>query len=86
MSHTCGPNTVVQPFRLGDGVDRRHQAAALPVAEQGHGVPVPAEVGDVELKRKLMSLSHCQELGQLTDLAFDWLFTLVQPIRSQLGC
>ena len=34
------------------------------------------------LKRKLLSLSHCQELGQLTDLASDWFFTLVQPIRS----
>ena len=36
--------------------------------------------------RKLMSLSHCQELGQLADLASDWLFPLVQePIRSQLA-
>ena len=29
-----------------------------------------------------MSCSHGQELGQFTDLASDWLFTLVQPIRS----
>ena len=35
---------------------------------------------------KLMICSHCQELGQLADLASDWLFTLVQPIRSQLAC
>ena len=44
---------------------------------------------------KLMSRSHGQELGQLADLASDWLgqladmasdwlFTLLQPIRSQL--
>ena len=26
-----------------------------------------------------------KELGQLADLASDWLFTLVQPIRSQLA-
>ena len=35
---------------------------------------------------KLMSSSHCQELGQLADLASDWLFTLMQLIRSQLAC
>ena len=39
---------------------------------------------DHVLKRKLLSCSHGQELGQLADLASDWLFTLVQPIRSQL--
>ena len=38
------------------------------------------------LKRKFMSCSHCQELGQLADLASDKLFTLVQPIMSQLAC
>ena len=38
-----------------------------------------------QLKRKLMSLSHGQEWGQLAELASDWLFTLVQPIRSQLA-
>ena len=37
------------------------------------------------LKQKFMSWSHCQELGQLADLASDWLFTLIQPIRSQLN-
>ena len=31
-----------------------------------------------------MSYSHYQELGQLADLASDLLFTIVQPIRSQL--
>ena len=36
--------------------------------------------------QKLMSCSHCQELGQLADLVSDWLFTLVQPIRGQLDC
>ena len=40
----------------------------------------------LDLKRKFMSCGHCQELGQLADLASDWLlFTLVQPIRSQLS-
>ena len=34
----------------------------------------------VDLERKLMSCRHGQELGQLADLASDWLFTLVQPI------
>ena len=39
------------------------------------------------LARKLTSLSHCQELGQLTELASDWLIsTLEQLIRSQLAC
>ena len=35
---------------------------------------------------KFMSCCHFQMLGQLADLASDWLFTLVQPIRSQLAC
>ena len=43
----------------------------------------PVELG---LKRKLMSLSHGQELCQLAVLASDWLFTLVQPIRSRFVC
>ena len=34
------------------------------------------------LQWKLMSCSHGQKLGQLTDLSSDWLF--MQPIRSQL--
>ena len=38
------------------------------------------------LEWKLLSCSHCQELGQLADLAPDWLFMLVQPIRSQFAC
>ena len=50
-------------------------------------VVVVVGVVEVEvLKRKLMSLSHGQELGQLADLPSDCLFTLVQPIRSQLSC
>ena len=36
------------------------------------------------LKRKLTNGSHCQELGQLADLAYDRLFILVYPIRSLL--
>ena len=43
------------------------------------------ELGAV-LVRKFMRCSHCQKLGQLVDLASDWLFTLVQQIRSQLAC
>ena len=31
----------------------------------------------VTLERKLLSCSHCQEFGQLADLASDWLFKLV---------
>ena len=34
-------------------------------------------VPEDDLKRKLMSCSHCQKLGQLADLASDWLLTLV---------
>ena len=40
--------------------------------------------GNLQLKRKLMSLSHCQELGQLAYWASDWLFTLVQPAEASL--
>ena len=36
----------------------------------------------VDLKRKIMSWSQGQELGQLADLASDWLFTLVQCSQS----
>ena len=46
------------------------------------GVEVDGD-GDEDLKQKFMSCRHCQELDQLADLASDWLFTLVQPIRSQ---
>ena len=35
---------------------------------------------------EIYELQSCQELGQLADLASDWLCTLVQPIRSQLAC
>ena len=43
-----------------------------------------AEVAHFLLGRKLVS--HGQKIGQLADPASDWLFTLVQPIRSQLAC
>ena len=36
------------------------------------------------LEWKVLSGSHCQELGQLADLASNFLFTPVQPIRNQL--
>ena len=51
--------------------------------EAGNGQPFSH---DLELGWKLMSCSQCQELGQLADLASDWLFTLLQPIRSQFAC
>ena len=35
---------------------------------------------------KFMSWSLCQELCQLAVRVSDWLFTLVQPIRSRLAC
>ena len=38
------------------------------------------------LSRKFLSCSHCQEYGQLADLASDWMFTNVQPFRRQLAC
>ena len=34
------------------------------------------------LGRKLLTCSHSQELSQCADLASDWLFILLQPIRS----
>ena len=40
------------------------------------------ETGVVEI----YELLSCQELCHLADLTSDWLFTLVQPIRSQLVC
>ena len=55
---------------------------------RNHAV-VSAPVGDkvvnglLLLGWKLLSCCQSQELGQLADPAFDWLFTLVQPIRSQ---
>ena len=42
--------------------------------------------GAIVLKWKLMSCSHGQEFGQFAVLASNWLFTLVQPIRSHLAC
>ena len=38
----------------------------------------------VYLGWKVLSYSHGQELVQLADLVSDWLFTLLQPIRSLL--
>ena len=35
---------------------------------------------------EIYELSSCQEFRQLADLASDWFFILVQPIRSQLAC
>ena len=54
---------------------------ALPSLQDGHEL-----LSLRPLKRKLLSLSHGLELGQLADLAVDWLFILVYPIRSQLIC
>ena len=48
------------------------------------GETLLARVGH-DLRRKFMSCGHCQELGQLAVLASDWLFTLLQPIRSQVS-
>ena len=50
------------------------------------GVVAHIAVKRFTLERKFMSCGHCQEMGQLANLASDWLFTLVQPIRSQLDC
>ena len=50
-----------------------HRLARLP-ANNSRRCGDPAGSG---LKRKLMSCSHGKELGQLGDLASDWLFTLV---------
>ena len=59
-----------QTDRLRVSGDPAHQAYALLAPRGG----------------KFMSCSHCQEFRQLVDLASDWLFTLLQPIRSQLAC
>ena len=34
-------------------------------------------IHEIRVKRKLMGCSHCQESGQLADLASDGMFTLV---------
>ena len=49
-------------------------------------VVVHGNVVAQRLEWKLMSCSHSQKLGQLADLGSDWLFTLMQPIRSQHAC
>ena len=71
-----------QLLQGGEGAGLREAEPLLPA----HHLPEDAQVFDPVLEWKLMSLSHGQELGQLADLASDWLFTLVQPIRSQLAC
>ena len=48
----------------------------------GRGEPMLSRVVLVRLKRKLVSCGQCQELGQLADLASDWLFTLGQQISG----
>ena len=63
----------------------RHLVGYQLLLEQGVDL-VGHEVSVELLKRKFMSCSHCQDLGQPAALATDWLFTLVQPIRSQLAC
>ena len=66
-----------QPLQEGGPVD---------FETEGHDLAAQAVTAEKGLKRKLMSLSNGQELGQLADLASDWLFTLLQPIRSHLAC
>ena len=55
-----------------------------------NGLPLHEDLVRVDLYvvlgRKFMSCSNCQELGQLADLTSVWLFTLVQPIVSELAC
>ena len=66
---------------LGNGA--RARLATNPL--QAHGRPahvvvlrhVPERLVVKQLKRKFVSCSHCQELGQLADRASDWLFTLL---------
>ena len=58
-------------LQLGDdlldrGADQRRGGRRLGAAAQSK-----------VLKRKFMSCSHFQELGQLADLASDWLFSLL---------
>ena len=41
---------------------------------------------DEELQgRKLISSSQSQELSQWADLASDWFFTIVEPIKNQIS-
>ena len=43
----------------------------------------PKVLANFSLKRKLMSLSQGQELGQLADLAFNWLFSVHSCVANQ---
>ena len=58
------------------GCDGHHVTALL------HNLSIALVQGLV--CQKLLSYCHSQELGQLADLASDWLLILVKPIRSQL--
>ena len=42
----------------------------------GYGYGNGGMMDDGGKERKLLSRSHCQEWGQLADLASDWFFTL----------
>ena len=59
---------------------RNGEVTAAETPQQLPKPPKPNNIknsnGNNKLKRKLMSLSHGQELDQLADLAFDWLLTL----------
>ena len=48
-----------------------------PSSAPGATVPAGDQLVGLVLKRKFMSCSHGQELGQLADLVSDWLFTIV---------
>ena len=52
----------------------RHTPGRFVVLHLAPAVPTEVEI--------YISCIHYQELGRLADLASDWLFTLVQPIRS----
>ena len=56
---------------------RLHHKAAAGGSRRVINAAVVNFVQTLVLKRKLVSLSHRQELGQLADLASDRLFTLV---------
>ena len=82
----------MQLFRGGDNLEVFEilRGKGERIVVEGRNEPDLLAVLDREvdggLKRKLLSLSHGQELGQLAELTSDWLFTLVQPIRGKLAC
>ena len=63
-----------------------HLEDFLHIVERRHGLSAEEGGGGHALEWKLLSRSHVKGLCQLSDLASDWLFTLVQPIRSHLTC